>query len=103
MVLCDGSLIAYLRRGNPNLQTFLPEEEPARTQAAKSLGVFLVDRAHMEGGMLVTSVNGQAVAESPIARTLLDAGFIAAPMGFNVRRELPRLPVTAATVIAQNQ
>ena len=96
VVLCDGALLAYLRRGNPNVQVFLPEEEPARGQAGKALAEFLVERAQMDGGMLLTSVNGQAVAESTMARTLLESGFVAAPMGFNVRRELPRLPVAAA-------
>ena len=100
VVLCDGSLLAYLRRGNPNLQLFLPEEEPARGQAAKALAAFFVERAQMEGGMLVTSINGVAVAESFMARTLLESGFVAAPMGFNVRRELPRLPVAAAAQAA---
>ena len=92
VVLCDGSLIAYLRRGNPNVQVFLPEEEPARGQSAKALAEFLVERAQMEGGMLLTGVNGTSVAEHWMARTLLDAGFVAAPMGFNVRRVLPSLP-----------
>ncbi len=99
VVLCDGSLIAYLRRGNPNLQAFLPEEEPARTQAAKALSEFLVFRAQGEGGMLLTSVNGQAVGGSWMARVLLDAGFVAAPMGFNVRRVLPSLPAMAAAQV----
>ncbi len=97
VVLCDGSLVAYLRRGNPNLQAFLPEEEPARTQAAKALAEFLVGRAQGEGGMLLTSVNGEMVGASWMARVLLDAGFVAAPMGFNVRRMLPSLPAMAAT------
>ena len=92
VILADGVLVAYTRRGNPNLQVFLPEEEPARTQAGRALAEFLVDRAQMEGGRLVTSVNGQAVAESWMARPLLEAGFVAAPMGFNVRRVLPSLP-----------
>ena len=92
VVLCDGTLIAYLRRGNPNIQVFLPEEEPARGQSAKALAEFLVDRAQMEGGMLLTGVNGQSVHEHWMARTWLDAGFVAAPMGFNVRRALPALP-----------
>jgi ATP-dependent Lhr-like helicase len=88
VVLCDGALLAYLRRGNPNIQTFLPEEEPARSQAAKSLAEFLVAKAQIDGGMLITSINGVPVHESTLARTLLDAGFVAAPMGFNVRRKL---------------
>ena len=92
VILADGVLVAYTRRGNPNLQVFLPEEEPARTQAGRALAEFLVDRAQSEGGRLVTSVNGQAVAESSLARPLLEAGFVAAPMGFNVRRVLPSLP-----------
>jgi ATP-dependent Lhr-like helicase len=92
VVLCDGALIAYLRRGNPNVQVFVAEEEPARTQAAKALAEFFVARAHTDGGMLVTGVNGEAVHTSWMARILLDAGFVAAPMGFNVRRILPSLP-----------
>ena len=95
VILCDGALIAYLRRGNPNIQVFLPEEEPARGQAAKSLAEFLVRHAQMFGGMLLTSVNGTSVHEHWMARALLDAGFVAAPMGFNVRRTLPTLPGAA--------
>ena len=99
VILCNGSLIAYLRRGNPNLQVFLPEEEPQRSQTARALAEFLVGRVQLESssgsdraGMLIATINGIAVAEHPIARTLLDAGFQAAPMGFNVRHNLPPLP-----------
>ena len=106
VILCDGALAAYLRRGNPNLQVWLPEEEPARGQVGRSLAEFLVGRVRMvrEGeedvpgraGMLIASVNGVAVAESPMARFLLDAGFQAGAMGFNVRRNLPALPGSGA-------
>jgi ATP-dependent Lhr-like helicase len=99
VVLGDGALLAYLRRGNPNLQVFLPEEEPARGQAAKALAEFLVERAQRDGGMLLISVNGTAVAEHWMARTLLDAGFVAAPLGFNVRRLLPQVPAAAPIAI----
>ncbi len=95
VVLCDGALVAYLRRGNPNVQVFLPEEEPGRSQGAKMLAEFFVERAHADGGMLVTGVNGEAVHESWMARVLLDAGFVAAPMGFNVRRALGAVPGAA--------
>ncbi|HTF44905.1 MAG TPA: crosslink repair DNA glycosylase YcaQ family protein, partial [Terriglobales bacterium] len=100
VILCDGALVAYLRRGNPNLQVFLPEEEPQRSQVARSLAEFLVRRVQGErgedeadrAGMLISTVNGVAVAESAMARPLLDAGFAAGAMGFNVRRNLPPLP-----------
>jgi ATP-dependent Lhr-like helicase len=98
VVLCDGDLVAYLRRGNPNLQMFLPEEEPQRSHVARSLAEFLVSRvqdqedAQGRGGLLIATVNGVAVAEHWMARFLLDAGFAAGAMGFNVRRNLPPLP-----------
>jgi ATP-dependent Lhr-like helicase len=100
VILCDGALVAYLRRGNPNLQVFLPEEEPQRSQVARSLAEFLVRRVQGErgedeaerAGLLISAVNGVAVAESAMARPLLDAGFAAGAMGFNVRRNLPPLP-----------
>lgn len=98
VILCDGALVTYLRRGNPNLQVFLPEEEPQRSQVARSLAEFLVSRVREQedadgrGGMLIASVNGMTVAEHWMARFLLDAGFAAGAMGFNVRRGLPPLP-----------
>ncbi len=101
VVLCDGALVAYVRRGNPNVQVFLPEEEPGRGQVAKALAEFFVarvqgdregDDAAGRAGMLIATVNGVGVAESVMARVLLDAGFVAGAMGFNVRRGLPHLP-----------
>jgi ATP-dependent Lhr-like helicase len=98
VILLNGALIAYLRRGNPNLQVFLPEEEPQRSQSARALAEFLVGHVQLDStdrgervGMLIASINGIPVAEHPMARILLDAGFQAAPMGFNVRRNLPPL------------
>jgi ATP-dependent helicase Lhr and Lhr-like helicase len=100
VVLVDGALTAYIRRGNPNIQVLLPEDEPARSQVARALAEFFaayVQRADNPEGrgrtsMLISSVNGVPVAEHPLARFLLDAGFHAAPLGYNVRRGLPSLP-----------
>ena len=115
VVLADGALAAYLRRGNQNLQVFLPEEEPARGKRMQALARYFVIMAQrgyghenddaVQGeqsrtGMLIQSVNGVAVAEHPMARALLDAGFQAAPMGFNLRRNLPPL-VAAGTRMEQ--
>ncbi len=98
VILCDGELVVYLRRGNPNVQVFLPEEEPQRSHVMRSLAEFLVKRVQAlededrRAGLLIAMVNGVAVAEHPMARALLDAGFAAGAMGFNVRRGLPPLP-----------
>jgi ATP-dependent Lhr-like helicase len=106
VVLVDGALTAYLRRGNPNVQVILPEDEPARSQAARALAEFLasyVQRGDNPEGrgrtsMLISSVNGVPVADHLLARFLLDAGFQAAPLGFNVRRGLPPLPGTPTEI-----
>jgi ATP-dependent Lhr-like helicase len=103
VVLCDGALVGYLRRGNANVQVFLPEEEPGRGNAARALAEFLVARVQGEreedaagwAGMLIASVNGVAVADSEMALALLDAGFVAGAMGFNIRRVLPPLAGTS--------
>jgi ATP-dependent Lhr-like helicase len=101
VVLCDGALVAYMRRGNPNVQVFLPEEEPGRGQVARALAEFLVSKVQGEreeedasgrAGMLIATVNGVAVGESGLARALLDAGFVAGAMGFNLRRRWANLP-----------
>jgi len=100
VVLIDGALTAYLRRGNTNVQVMLPEEEPSRSQVARALAEFLVRLVQREENpegrgrtaMLIATVNGVNVAEHPLARFLLDAGFQASPLGFNVRRNLPALP-----------
>ena len=111
VVLVDGALTAYLRRGNPNVQVLLPEEEPMRSQTARALAEFFVmhtqrqrDEAGGErSGMLIAQVNGVRVGEHPLSRFLLDAGFMPAPMGFSVRRNLPALPdasvVSTSTIV----
>jgi len=102
-VLCDGTLVAYLRRGNPNLQIFLPEDDPARTNVARALAQFLAERVRSDreddpahrAGLLIATVNGVPVAESVLASPLLDAGFVAGAMGYNVRRVVPLPPGTS--------
>jgi ATP-dependent Lhr-like helicase len=96
VVLIDGALVCYLRRGNANVQVLLPEDEPARSQTAKALAEFLVRQVQREENpegrgrtsMLIATVNGMKVREHPLAKFLLDAGFQAAPVGFNVRRNV---------------
>ncbi len=97
VVLRSGELVAYLRRGNSQVQVFLPPEEPERSQAARDLSQFLVQMTQEEmrqreadrgAGLLISQINGQPVGTHFLARFLQDAGFQAAPTGFNVRRTL---------------
>jgi len=92
VILRNGQLVAWLRRGNPNILVFLPAEEPERSQSASGLAHFLCSRgqekmrlsSHL--GVLITTINGQPVAAHPMARFLMDAGFHPGPLGMHLRR-----------------
>jgi len=95
VILRNGELIAYLRRNNPNLQAFLPTEEPDRTNTAHDLASFLAANGHREmqkdptnhrGGMLISTINGQPAHLHMLSRHLQEAGFHAARLGLNLRR-----------------
>ncbi len=92
VILRNGQLVAWLRRGNPNLLVFLPGEEPERSQTASGLAHFLCTRGQerLRGashqGVLITTINGQPVAAHPMARFLMDAGFHSGPLGMHLRR-----------------
>jgi ATP-dependent helicase Lhr and Lhr-like helicase len=96
VILRNGQLVAWLKRGNPNLLVFLPAEEPERSKTAAGLAHFLCTRGqerlrganHHAGqqGVLITTINGQPVAAHPMARFLMDAGFHPGPLGMHLRR-----------------
>jgi ATP-dependent Lhr-like helicase len=95
VVLRNGELIAYLRRNNPNLQVFLPGDDPDRSNTARDLANFLAANGQREmrlrpadhrGGMLISSINAQPAHLHLLSRHLQDAGFHAAPLGLNLRR-----------------
>ncbi len=100
VILRNGQLVAWLKRGNPNLLVFLPAEEPERSQAAAGLAHFLCSRgqqrmrASSHEGVLITTINGQPVASHLMARFLMDAGFHPGPLGMHLRR-IP-LPIAHA-------
>jgi ATP-dependent Lhr-like helicase len=92
VILRNGQLVAWLKRGNPNLLVFLPADEPERSQAAAGLAHFLCTlgqqrmRASSHEGVLITTINGQPVAAHSMARFLMDAGFHPGPLGMHLRR-----------------
>ncbi|HTJ30258.1 MAG TPA: DEAD/DEAH box helicase, partial [Acidobacteriaceae bacterium] len=101
VILCAGRLVAWLRRGNPNLLVFLPTEEPDRSYIAENLARFLAEQGHARlereqtshtAGYLISTINGLPVAKHPFGNDLRDAGFIPGPLGFHLRRPA-RAPV----------
>jgi ATP-dependent helicase Lhr and Lhr-like helicase len=108
VILRNGELVAWVRRGNPHLLVFLPAEEPERGQVGEGLAHFLWQRgqermhADRHAGVLITTVNGQPVAAHPMARYLMDAGFHAGPLGMHMRR-VPMGIVESGTAEAEIQ
>ena len=102
VVLCAGRLVAWLRRGNPNLLVFLPADEPDRSQIAEGLAHFLAEQGqnrlqndqtgNHHSGYLISTINGLAVAAHPFAHALRDAGFHAGPLGMHLRRPTSQPP-----------
>jgi ATP-dependent Lhr-like helicase len=96
VVLCAGRLVAWLRRGNPNLLVFLPAEEPDRSHVAEGLARFLAElgqsrlqhdqTGNHHSGYLISTINGLPVAVHPMAYALHEAGFHAGPLGMHLRR-----------------
>jgi ATP-dependent Lhr-like helicase len=86
VILVDGSLVAYLARGDRQLLTWLPEAEPQRSRAGRSVAHVLIDRARtgFDGprGMLIEEIDGMPPATHAMAPWLVGAGFIAGALGF---------------------
>jgi ATP-dependent Lhr-like helicase len=108
VVLHAGQLVAWLRRGNPNLLVFLPTDEPERSQTADGLARFLAeqgqtrlqnDQTGHQSGYLISTVNGLPIAVHPMAHALRDAGFHPGPLGMHLRR-LAKPPIGAAQGLA---
>jgi len=89
VILVDGALAGYVARGGRQLLTFVPEDEPARTTTSRALATRLAAIARGEegrGGLLVSEINGIPTSEHPLAPFLIDAGFNASAMGFQMRK-----------------
>jgi ATP-dependent Lhr-like helicase len=91
VILVEGALTAFLRRNNPALRVFLPDEEPERTAYARALSAELARLAQRyqqtsRQGLLIGEINGGPAREHMLARFLQKAGFVETPMGFMMRR-----------------
>src|SRR5438477_10895141 len=92
VVLVSGELVAWLGRGEQNLLTFLPAEEPERTRLGRALATALahVVDSGRQRALLIARVDGEPVQTSPLAPLLVAAGFSAGHKGY-----LKRPPVDA--------
>ena len=86
VVLVDGGLAAYLGRDARSLATFLPEDEPERSQVAAALARGL---AGLVGGqrrtLVIGQIDGVEAQLSPLAAALERAGFAMTSQGMFIR------------------
>jgi hypothetical protein len=77
-VLHDGALLGWLGRGKHPLITFLPEEPPARDEAARVLAFALAGL--VDGGrkraLVLWTIDGVDAAQSDLSAVFVAAGFV---------------------------
>ena len=96
VILINGVLAAFLRRRNPAIQVFLPENEPERTQfareLAKKLAELAIRRQGRRSGLLISDINSEPAREHFLARFLEESGFTPSAFGYQMRRITAMLP-----------
>ena len=96
IILINGVLAAFLRRRNPAIQVFLPENEPERTQYAreltKKLAELAIRRQGRRSGLLIGEINGEEPRQHFLARFLEESGFTPSAFGYQMRRITPMIP-----------
>ena len=85
VILVNGAVAAWVARGGRQLAVYLPEDEPRRSVVAREVASALAAGA-FGGGLLVAEINGRPAGEHALAAFLVEAGFSASAMGFNVSR-----------------
>lgn len=84
VILLDGALIAYAGRTERNLLTFLPAQEPERSEAARAIAralSTLVDDGRRRV-VLIDRVDGLDPARSVLGKYLSEVGFTASSRGY---------------------
>ena len=87
VILVNGALAAYAGRGEKQIVTFLPEDEPARGTVAREIAKALASRVEdgTRRALLISEVDGKPVARSPLAPFLAEAGFTPSAVGYQKR------------------
>nr|MDQ6894169.1 hypothetical protein [Acidobacteriota bacterium] len=97
VVIREGALLAVTGRGDRSLVTFLPAEEPERGEAARALAAALaapVDEGRRRA-VLISRIDGEDPASSPLAPYLAKAGFSPGSRGW-LKRAVPHGPTLSA-------
>ncbi len=83
VVLVDGALVLYLERGGRTVLAF--DDDPDVLRAAAS-DLVATSRARRLETLTVEKINGEGIYGTPFALALQEAGFVATPRGYALRK-----------------
>src|SRR5688572_11783032 len=89
VVLVDGFLAAYLRRGERELLLFAPDDEPQRSRLIRTAARALAELSAPRG-MFLSEIDGGPATTHRAAPLFVEAGFSITAMGLQ-RRPVPGL------------
>ena len=85
VVLVDGALVLYLERGGRTVLCFTDDSEILQAAAADLVAT---SRARRLDTLTVEKVNGEGVYGTELATALQEAGFVATPRGYTLRKAI---------------
>ena len=83
VVLVDGALVLYLERGG---RTVLAFDDDVETLRAAASDLVATSRTRRLDTLTVEKINGESVYGTPFALALQEAGFVATPRGYTLRK-----------------
>jgi ATP-dependent helicase Lhr and Lhr-like helicase len=88
VILVNGLMACYVSRGEKQLLLFLPEDEPVRSTVAREVARMLASLVHdgLRRAMLIAEINDEPASRSPLAPFLVEQGFAATGLGYQLRR-----------------
>ena len=88
VILVNGLLACYISRGEKQFTVFLPEHEPLRSVVAREIARVLASLVAdgRRRALLVSEINDEPAARSPLAPFLAEAGFVSTAMGMQIRQ-----------------
>ncbi|HYI11504.1 MAG TPA: DEAD/DEAH box helicase [Thermoanaerobaculia bacterium] len=87
VILVNGLMACYISRGEKQLLLFLPEDEPLRTLVARAVAHTLASLVHdgTRRALLIAEINNEPASRSPLAPFLVEEGFTATGLGYQLR------------------
>jgi len=88
VILVNGLMACYISRGEKQLYVFLPDNEPLRSTVAREVANALADivREGHRRALLIAEINDEPASRSPLVPFLVEAGFVATGLGYQMRR-----------------